>query len=68
MSKECPKKRATKGKGKKHHNNYASSSRNNDDDYREQFFVGMQHTMNSMTADVHASEVYGMWILVPLTI
>ena len=53
MSKECPKKRANKGKGKKQHNNYASSSRNNDDDYSEQLFV-MQH--NAMTADVHANE------------
>ena len=55
MSKECPKKRANKGKGKKQHNNYASSSRNNDDDYSEQLFV-MQHMVNAMTADVHASE------------
>ena len=39
MSKECSKKRANKGKGKKQQNNYASSSRNNDDDYSEQLFL-----------------------------
>ena len=50
ISKECPKKRANKGTGK-----YASSSRNNDDDYSEQLFI-MQHMVNAMIADVHASE------------
>ena len=66
MSKECPKNRANKGKGKKKHNNYASSSRNNDDDYSEQLFV-MQHMVNAILMYM-PMRIYSMWILVPLTI
>ena len=45
ISKDCPKKRANTGKGKKQQNNYASLSRNNDDDHCEQLFV-IQHMMD----------------------
>ena len=55
MSKEFPKKRDNKGKGKKQHSNYASSNRNNNDAYSEQLFV-MRPMVNVMTNDVHASE------------
>ena len=56
-SNECPTRRRqnNRGRGRRQQNNYAATNRNNDDDRSEQLFV-MQHMVNAMTTDVHASD------------